>query len=244
MDAQELLDSWRSFSAFVVAPGEEMQEAVVKALALMAQLGVSAPVLVAPGGDPFLFGRGSPMWEELLRGAALDLRYSLRPNDPARSIREAVRASVIQAFGRVLFEVLPPPKTPILNRAVRVLLDQVPPSVVEVSEDRVRVDGRILREVDGLAERMGCSSGYLRSAAREWGGALGALVRWTAVLHGLSVFDEARTSWTEVGIRLGFRTPAAFTHFVRRTTGRCPSELVREPWHLILARALDAVVRK
>jgi len=245
-DREALLDSWRTFSVFVVTPRSEPPVPLADTLWQLEELGVSAPVLVAPEVHPCRGNMGPPGREVLLHGASLNLQASLSRHDPARSVREVIRRSVLNSFEQLLCEALLAPQEvpPVLRRGIAVLLRQRPPPLLEAIEGLERGREGFLRNVGAVAERVGCSDGYLRAATRACGLRLGVLVRWITVLHALTLFEPGRRLWIHVANQLGFGSPSAFTQFVARTTGESPTGLAKHPWGFLFARAVGAADRR
>jgi len=246
-DLARLAESWSSFSCFVVAPGEALQPQVREMLRLLERVGASAPVLLDPEANAPASGRQPSIPSGLSGEPGIHLRFSLRLEDPARSVREAVGRSLLHTFERHLREIsaAPPDRggSHLLDLAVSLLLAQKVPRMEEVDTAAESGTPVIFREVEDLASRLGCCVGHLGVEARQRGLRLGKLVRWTAVLLALSVLEEEGRRWTRVALRLGFGSQSGLTHLVKRTTGEPPKGLAREPWRVLLARALSAVTR-
>lgn len=79
--------------------------------------------------------------------------------------------------------------------------------------------------VQSLARRMGCSPNYLSWAARRGGIRLAVFLRWIIFLRGLFLMCRAGCTGQEVAVYSGFSSSSSWSHFVRRLTGKAPTQL-------------------
>lgn len=233
-----LVESWGRCSVFVVWPREEGEVLVFELLEALARLRARAPVLVAQGlgGSGLGWRRSSDQAPAAWR--RLEIRAALRPGELAFDIHEGVARTVVRCFGQAVLE--RSPGDGILRAAVRLLSQQAPPSAAQARrgpESGVEFE----RTVSGLARKIGCTERHLRNQAEQAGVSLKGLVRWSAVLHGLGLFQPSLMPWTTVAVRLGFSDSSALATQFRRTAGECPMRLAKRPWRLVLTRALSDV---
>jgi hypothetical protein len=202
-------------------------------------LGARAPVLLAGDIDTAGGGRGQPPLEPARQG--LSVRRVLRRENLALSIHEGVARAILEGFRQGVVETFNPPG--ILRSAVRFLCHQDPPwSYQGPSEPECGKPG-FVRFVKDLAPGAGSTARHLRRESERAGIALGSLVDWTVLLHGMSWYDRHFMNWSRIAIHMGFETTSALRAKLKRTAGKSSRELLREPWRELLARAVEGMRR-
>jgi len=226
---------------FVVWPGCEGAKSVLESLMMLCELGARAPVLLAGDIDAAGDGTGQPPLEPARQG--LSVRRVLRRENLALSIHEGVARTILEGFCQGVVETFNP--SGILRSAVRFLCHQAPPWSCQglLGEPECGKPG-FMRLVTDLAPGVGCTTRHLRRESERAGIALGSLVDWTVLLHGMSWYDRHLMNWTRIAIHMGFETTSALIDQFKRTAGRSPRELLREPWCRLFAWALDGVSKR
>ena len=100
-----------------------------------------------------------------------------------------------------------------------------------------------MRFVQDLAPGVGYTARHLRRESERAGIALGSLVDWTVLLHGMSWHDRHLMNWTRIAIHMWFETTSALSAKLKRTAAGISRELLREPWCALLARAVEGMRR-
>jgi AraC-like DNA-binding protein len=232
---------WERCPVFVVWPGCEGAESVLESVMMLSELGVRVPVLLAGDIATAGGGRGQPPLEPARQG--LSVRRVLRREEVALSIHEGVARTILEGFCQGVVETFNPPG--ILRSAVRFLCHQAPLSSYQglLGEPECGKPG-FVRLVKDLAPEVGSTARHLRRDSERAGIALGSLVDWTVLLHGMSWYDRHFMNWTRIAIHMGFETTSALIDQFKRTAGRSPRELLREPWCRLFAWALDGVSKR
>jgi len=239
-EPEALSEVWERCSLFVVWPGCEGAESVLESLMILSALGARAPVLLAKAAAGAGDGTRQPPLEPARQG--LSVRRVLRREDLALSIHEGVGRTVLEGFGQGLLETFKPQG--ILRSAVRFLCHQAPPWTNQGLGGPECGEPGFVRFAQDLAPGVGTTARHLRRESETAGIALGSLVDWTVLVHGMSWYDRHLMNWTRVAMHLGFGTTSALTDQFKRTAGRSPRELLREPWCTMLAWALDGVRKR
>jgi AraC-like DNA-binding protein len=84
--------------------------------------------------------------------------------------------------------------------------------------------GSPVRSPSEISAKLGCSTRHLYRVFADSGIQLGPLVRWTRLLHALSLKSQRAKDWSSVSAPSGFPTPSSFSHFVKNLTGLSPTE--------------------
>jgi len=241
-EPEALLEVWERCSVFVVWPGCESAEWVLGCLMTLSERGARAPVLLARDLDAAGSGTPPPPHFGPAR-QGLSVRRVLRSEELALSIHEGVARTVLESFCQGVVETFNPPGT--LRSAIRFLCHQAPPWTYQglLGEPDCGNTG-FVRFAQDLAPLVGSSARHLRKESEEAGIALGSLVDWTTLVHGMSWYHPHLMNWTRIAIHLGLETTSALSKLFLRAGGRTPRELVREPWRMLLARALEGVRKR
>ena len=239
-EPEALSEVWERCSVFVVWPGCEGAESVLESLMMLSELGARAPVLLAKAVDAAGSGTGQPPLEPARQG--LSVRRVLRTEELALSIHEGVARTILEGFCQGVVETFNPPG--ILRSAVRFLCHQATPWTNQglLGEPECGKPG-FVRFVQDLAPGVGSTARHLRKESEQAGIALGSLVDWTLLLHGMSWYDRHLMSWTRIAIHMGFETTSALSAKLKRTARKSSRELLREPWRELLARAVEGMRR-
>jgi AraC-like DNA-binding protein len=146
------------------------------------------------------------------------------------------------ASAQGVVETFNPPGT--LRSAVRFLCHQAPPWTYQglLGEPECGEPG-FVRFVQDVAPVVGSTARHLRRESERAGIALGSLVDWTVLLHGMSWYDRHLMNWTRIAIHMGFETTSALSAKIKRTAGRSSRELLREQWCELLAQAVEGMRR-
>ena len=230
---------WERCSLFVVWPGCEGAKSVFESLMILSELGARAPVLLAGDIDAAGDGTGQPPLEPAPQG--LSVRRVLRREDLALSIHEDVARTVLEGFCQGVVETFNP--SGILRSAVRFLCHQAPPWAYQGPSEPECGNPGFVRFVKDLAPGLACTARHLRRESGRAGIALGSLVDWTVLLHGMSWYDRHLMNWTRIARHLGFETSSALSAKLKRTAGRSPRELLGDRWCALLARAVEGTSR-
>ena len=100
--------------------------------------------------------------------------------------------------------------------------------------------GGYLRAVGDVAERLGCSPGYLSDAARRRGYHYSHALRWIRFLHFVTLKAEGCPT-DQAAWRLGFADVAGLTRFTRALHGRTLSQLPVVPLSFWVRWAIEDV---
>jgi hypothetical protein len=239
-EPEALPEVWERCSVFVVWPGCEGAKSVLESLMILSELGARVPVLLAKADDAAGDGTRQPPLEPAPQG--LSVRRVLRREDLALSIHEGVARTVLEGFCQGVVETFNP--SGILRSAIRFLCHQAPPWTYEGLGEPECGNPGFVRFVKDLAPGVGSTARHLRRESERAGIALGSLVDWTVLLHGMSWYDRHLMNWTRIARHLGFETSSALSAKLKRTAAGSSRELLKEPWRELLARAVEGMRRE
>ncbi len=97
------------------------------------------------------------------------------------------------------------------------------------------------RSISAVADRVGCSRGYLAQTARAHGIDLRRLIDIQLTGCALWLRNERTVSWEVIAYRLGYRSPGGLTELFRRTIGVVPSSSGPKGTELLEAVRADAL---